>query len=220
MQASAAALWINSFFAGFDESVTLAVHNLFYPAEGFFTPFFNFISLLGKGGIALILLSFALMYFKKTRRIGTAMLIAVAVGALFTNCFLKIVIARPRPYIDESSLYYRLWMMVGQKTESDKSFPSGHTCAAFSTMTALFLTGDRRKSWTAYIFAFLMGIARIYLVVHYPSDVLAGIFVGTVSGIIGTVIAARLPSKYYSGDISIGKGSGGRSKGGKHVRTD
>lgn len=203
MQASAAALWIDEVFATFDQSVTMAIHNLFYPASGFFTPFFNFISLLGKGGIALILLSFALIYFKKTRRMGTAMLIAVAVGALFTNCFLKIVIARPRPYSDENSLFYQLWLMVGQNTESDKSFPSGHTCAAFATMTGMFLAGDRRKSWTAYIFAFLMGIARIYLVVHYPSDVLGGIFVGTVAGVIGAVIMVRLPSKWYSMDIDF-----------------
>lgn len=217
---SAAALWINSVFAAFDESIAMAIHDFFIPASGFFTPFFNFISLLGKGGIALILLSFALIYFKRTRRIGTAMLIAVAVGALFTNCFLKIVIARPRPYVDESGVFYKLWLTVGQNTESDKSFPSGHTCAAFSTMTALFLTGDKKKSWMAYIFAFLMGIARIYLVVHYPSDVLGGIIVGTVAGIIGTIIAVRLPMKWYHLDIKFGKGSGGHSSGGKHVRTD
>lgn len=205
MEASAAAIWLNTVFNSFDESVTLAIHNLFYPAHEFFTPFFNFISLLGKGGIALIILSFVMMYFKKTRRMGTAMLIAVAVGALFTNCFLKIVIARPRPYIDPDGLFHKLWITVGEKTESDKSFPSGHTCAAFATMTGLFLTGDKRKSWTAYIFAFLMGIARIYLVVHYPTDVLGGIFVGTVAGIIGTVIAVRLPSKWYSMDIHFRK---------------
>ena len=222
MQVSAAALWINTVFASFDESVTLAIHNLFYPMSGFFTPFFNFISLLGKGGIALILLSFVLMYFKKTRRMGTAMLIAVTVGALFTNCFLKIVIARPRPYADESSIFYKLWLTVGQKTESDKSFPSGHTCAAFATMTGMFLTGDKRKSWTAYIFAFLMGLARIYLVVHYPTDVIGGIIVGTISGIIGTVICAHLPAKWYSMDIDFKNGRGGRRKGsgGKHVRVD
>lgn len=223
MEASAAALWINSAFAAFDEAVTLGVHNLLYPLQGFFTPFFNFISLLGKGGIFLILLSLGLMVCKRTRRMGTAMLLGVAIGFLITNCCLKIVIARPRPYIDENSIFHKLWLLVGQKTESDKSFPSGHTCAAFATMVPLFLTGDRRKSWTALIFAVLMGIARIYLVVHYPTDVIGGFLVGTLSGVAGAIIATRLPRKWYSLDFSELFGRGGKGgnggKGGKHVKT-
>ncbi len=216
MGASAAALWINSFFAAFDEGLTAAVHELFYPMQGFFTPFFDFISLLGKGGIFLIFLSIALILFRKTRRMGTAMLIAVTVGALFTNCCLKILIARPRPYVDENGFFYRLWVLVGQNTESDKSFPSGHTTAAFATMTALFLTGNKRYSWTAFIFAFLMGIARIYLVVHYPSDVLAGMIVGIIAGVIGVLITVKLPSGWFILDFrSLGKGRPGRHEKGE-----
>ena len=78
------------------------------------------------------------------------------------------------------------------------SFPSGHTTAAFSTMTALFLMGNKKYSWTAFIFAFLMGLARIYLVVHYPSDVLGGIIVGVVAGCLGALIAAKLPEVWYA----------------------
>ena len=64
-------------------------------------------------------------------------------------------------------------------------------------MTAVFLVGDKRWSWTAYIFAILMGVARIYLCVHFPSDVLGGIIVGLIGGIAGTLIAAKLPAKWY-----------------------
>ena len=201
MGASAAALWINSAFASFDESITLAVHDLLYPAKAFFTPFFDFISILGKGGIFLILLSLVFIFFQKTRRLGTAMLIGVSIGALFTNCCLKILIARPRPYADETSIYYQLWTLVGQATESDKSFPSGHTTAAFATMTALFLAGNKKLSWLGFIFAFLMAVARIYLVVHYPSDVLAGMIVGAIAGIIGAIIASKIPAVWYTLDF-------------------
>lgn len=206
MELTAAALWINTTFAAFDQNITLAVHRLYDTAGWFFTPFFEFISLLGKGGIALILLSLALMFFKKTRRFGTAMLFGIAIGAIFTNLFLKIIIARPRPYADESSLFYQLWLTVGQNVESDKSFPSGHTTAAFSTMTALFLVGNKRVSWTAFIFAFLMGLARIYLVVHFPSDVLGGLVVGVIAGILGALASSKLPEKWYSADILSRKG--------------
>ena len=103
MELTAAAVWLNTVFAEFDLTFTRAVHGLYEVAGGFFTPFFSFISILGKAGIFLILLSFVLMYFVKTRRFGAAMLIGVAMGAVFTNLWLKVVIARPRPYLFDES---------------------------------------------------------------------------------------------------------------------
>lgn len=201
MELTAAALWLNTFFAGFDQSITLAVHKLYEVAGGILTPFMELISFLGKDGIILVLLSLMLMLFKKTRRFGTAMLFGVAIGALFTNCFLKIVVARPRPYADENGFFYPLWQMMGQHVESDKSFPSGHTTAAFATMVPVFLVGNKKVSWTALIFAFLMGLSRIYLVVHFPSDVLGGLIVGTIAGILGTLLSRKLPQRYFKADL-------------------
>ena len=131
MTETASALWLNSVFAGFDSSVTIAVHRLYDIGGGFFTPFFEFISILGKGGAFLIFLSLLLTLYKPTRRFGTAMCLGLLLGALVTNCCLKVLIARARPYVDQSSVYYRFWQLVGMHTESDKSFPSGHTTAAF-----------------------------------------------------------------------------------------
>jgi len=197
MTMTAAALWLNTVFASFDYTIMMGVHKLYDVAGWFFSPFSDFISFFGKGGVMLILLSFALMFFPKTRKIGTAMLLGISIGAIFTNCFLKIVIARPRPYIANED-FKAIWQTVGARTESDKSFPSGHTTAAFSTMMALFLAGNRKVSWTAFIFAFLMGFARIYLVVHYPSDVLGGIIVGSIAGILGYIISVKfVPAKFY-----------------------
>ena len=65
-------------------------------------------------------------------------------------------------------------------------------------MTALFLTGNRKYSWTAFIFAILMGISRIYLVVHYPSDVLGGVIVGVFAGCLGALLAGKLPEGWYA----------------------
>ena len=199
MVMNAAAMWINSTFANFDLAITLFIHQLYDIAGDFFTPFFEFISFLGHDGIPLIIFSFILILFKKTRKFGTAMLLGLAIGAIITNCCLKILIARARPYADESSIYYQLWKLVGQNTESDKSFPSGHTTAAFAFSCAIYLVGNRKVSWTAFIFGILMAVARIYLVVHYPSDVVAGIIVGLFGGITGTLIATKIPRKFYQG---------------------
>ncbi len=201
MEMTASALWINQTFAAFDTGITTAVHKLYDLAGGFFTPFFELVSLFGKAGIFLILLSLALLIYKPTRRFGTAMLLGVTIGAIFTNLCLKVFIARPRPYADESSLFHQLWLLVGQNIESDKSFPSGHTTAAFATMTPAFILGKPRVKWAAVIFAVLMGIARIYLVVHYPSDVLAGMIVGIFAGCIAVLIAQKLPRKWYRWDV-------------------
>ena len=116
---SASAIWINSFFAAFDAGITTAVHQLYEFGGGFFTPFFEFISLLGKGGIFLIFLSLLLTVYKPTRRFGTAMCLGLALGALVTNCCLKIIIARARPYTHTDSIFYQFWQMVGMHTDEE-----------------------------------------------------------------------------------------------------
>ena len=61
----------------------------------------------------------------------------------------------------------------------------------------LFILGNKKLSWLALVFGVLMGISRIYLVVHFPSDVLAGLITGTIAGMLGTLIAINLPRKWY-----------------------
>ena len=213
MELTAAAQWLNTAFAGFDQSITLAVHKLYESAGVVLTPFMEFISLLGKGGIALIILSLCLMFFKPTRRFGTAMAIGLALGAICTNLFIKVAVARPRPYADPNGFFYPLWMMMGQHVESDMSFPSGHTTAAFASMVPLFLLADKKTSWLALVFAFLMGVSRIYLVVHFPSDVLGGLIIGTIAGILAVLIAKKIPEKWY--ELNFYK-----KKEGKHECSD
>ena len=129
------------------------------------------------------------------------MMIGLALGTLMTNCILKVLIARARPYADQNSIYYQFWQLVGMHTESDKSFPSGHTTAAFDACVPVFLLGKKRVSWTALLFGIAMGIARIYLCVHFPSDVVAGMLVGILAGCTAVIISARIPAKWYEADF-------------------
>ncbi len=198
MEMTAAAAWLNTTFANFDQSITTAVHRLYESCGSWMTPVMELISLLGKGGIALIVLSLVLLVIRKTRRFGTAMILGLAIGAVVVNLWLKVVIARPRPYADINGFYYPLWQMMGSHTESDYSFPSGHTNAAFACMVPAFLLGKKSWSWLCLLFAFLMGVSRIYLVVHYPSDVLGGLIMGTLAGLLGVLIMKHLPEKWYS----------------------
>ena len=203
MEMTAAAAWLNSTFANFDAGVTLAIHKLYEACGGFMTPIMEFISLLGKGGIFLILLSLVLIVLKPYRRLGSAMLLGLAIGAIVVNLWLKVVIARPRPYADINGIFYPLWQLLGSHTESDFSFPSGHTNAAFASMIPVFTMCNKKWSWLALVFGVLMGISRIYLVVHFPSDVLGGMITGTIAGLLGVLIATRIPedSKWFAWDL-------------------
>ena len=210
MEINAPALWLNDFFAGFDESITLAVHKLYTLAGGFFTPFFEGVSVLGKGGIFLILLSALLMLYRPTRRFGTSMLLGLTIGFAITNLFLKVAIARPRPYTDTDSVFYQLWLTVNQHTESDKSFPSGHMTAACASMIPLVILARPWQKILAALFAILMGLSRIYLCVHFPSDVLGGLIVGLFAGCMAVLIAQKLPRGWYQWDFARKKQPAGK----------
>ncbi len=194
-----AADWINLIFANFDQSITLLIHKLYELGGDLMTMIMEIISLFGKHGLFLIVLSLILTFFKKTRRFGTAMCIGLALGALFVNIYLKVAIARPRPYTID--FYKQLWMTVGQNVESDYCFPSGHTNAAFAAMVPVFILGKKRWSWLALVFGVLMAVSRVYLVVHFPSDVVGGMITGTIAGMIGTFFGLIAPNGWYRWDL-------------------
>lgn len=192
MEPSAFAVWLDTALAAFDQSVLQAVHQIQQSgADLLLGPLARLMALLGKGGAALILLGLALLCRKRTRRYGAGILLALALGALCTNVLLKPLVARPRPYADPAGLPYRWWLEAGAAMESDASFPSGHTTAAMSAMTALFWLGNRQRSWTAFLFAAAMAVSRLYLVVHYPTDVLAGLIVGFAAGSLAAWLVRR-----------------------------
>ena len=186
-----AAAWLNKTFYSFDYYWLQFWHENAQAYGNFLTPFMNLISLLGKAGIFLILLSLVLCISKKTRLTGITMLVALAIGAVITNLIIKNVVARPRPY--ETLAEFRTWWQaVGGPVMIDYGFPSGHTTAATASMTALFLrTKNPLLRIIAVIFPVLMMISRVYLAVHYPSDVLTGLLVGILAGVLSYLIINR-----------------------------
>lgn len=181
------AQWLNTVFYGFDRAVFIAMHNLAVSAGGFFTPVFKIITFLGEKGWAFLFVAVILMLFQKTRKVGVTMLFAVACGALITNVALKNIVDRTRPFL-ASEEYKRFWEFAQGAFEDESSFPSGHTTAAMAAMTALFLTCNKKWSWVGFLFAVLMGVTRLYFVVHYATDVIAGLISGAIGGVVGYYI--------------------------------
>ena len=178
---------LNEVFFTFDASMFNILNNLAKTCGGFFTPVFKVISLIGEKGLIFFLSSLILMLFSKTRKFGICMFGAVACGALITNVILKDLIARPRPF-EVSAEYFDFYKFIGAPEEDGFSFPSGHMTATMSAMTVVFIFCNKKWSWVSFIFAILMGVSRVYLISHYATDVLAGIIVGALSGIVALLI--------------------------------
>lgn len=188
---------LNNTFNSFDYSILNFWHTFAINTSGVFNIIFELISLIAEKGILFILLSIILMLFKDTRKYGICMFGAIALGAIITNLTLKDAIARPRPYTIDT--YKSWWELVGAIKESDFSFPSGHTTATFAALTSLILLLKSRKKWLLIIPMLLVGISRNYLMVHYPTDVIAGAIVGLLSALIAYIITKwiyKLIDKY------------------------
>ena len=197
MELTAIAQWLNTTFAGYDYAILQALHNLAEAAGGFFTPLCRAITLLGEKGILFLVLGIVLMLFPKTRKAGICMFGAVCCGALITNFWLKDFVARPRPLTVEP--FRTWWQAAGAYAESEYSFPSGHVTAAMAGVTALVLAGKKPARWWAYLFVAAMGVARNYLMAHYPSDVLGGMIVGLIDAAIAyaiTLLIYRIVSEH------------------------
>ncbi len=200
MNPTPAAIWLDTAFASFDESILGAVHQLQQSgADALLGPLSRLFALIGRGGVALILIGLLLLALPRTRRLGAGLLLALALGALCTNLLIKPLVARERPYADETRLIRQWWLEAGAVAERDYSFPSGHTTAMTAAMGALFFLGDKRKRWLWLLPALFMPFSRLYLVVHYPTDVLAGFLIGAAAAILAAAIVRRFTKRESAG---------------------
>lgn len=154
----------------------------------FLTPIMLFITRLGDGGIVWLILAAICLVKKKTRPCGAAMLLSLVIGLLIGNLTIKPLVARPRPFLT----YPELTNLVAQ---GGYSFPSAHAMSSFAAATVFYLF-SRKHGHAAYgtpvlILAALIALSRLYVCVHYPSDVLCGTLLGIVIAIISVWLIKR-----------------------------
>lgn len=147
------------------------------------------ITLLGDAGIFWIAASVVLMIFPKYRKAGLSMGIALLIGLLVCNVTLKPWVARVRPY-DYQLEHFGKVITLLVATPHDYSFPSGHTIASFEAAVALTLH-HKKLGTVALILAVLIAFSRMYLYVHYPTDVLASVVLGTGIAFLGSWLAGK-----------------------------
>lgn len=154
-----------------DGAALLAIQSV---RQEWLNPIVTFYTSLGNAGLVWIVLSLAMLCYKPTRKAGGLSLCALFFGMLCTNVALKHLVARPRPWLDVAGLV----PLIGEPDPN--SFPSGHTCAAFAAgMVWLKTLPWKWGRVTAAVMAVCMGLSRLYVGVHYPTDVLGGALVGT-----------------------------------------
>lgn len=166
-------------------------------AEHLWCPFLDAvmpaITVLGDAGIFWIILTLVLLCIPKCRKMGLSMGVSLLIGALLCNVIMKPMFGRIRPYDYVKDMDITIKLLVDAL--HDFSFPSGHTLASFGAATALFL---HHKKWgiAALTLASLIAFSRLYLYVHYPTDVLAGLVLGVAIGYVSTVLVKLGCSRY------------------------
>lgn len=177
---------------------TFDIEVLQWMRESLSSPFMDklmvLISTLGNAGALWLFLGVLFLIMgirrKNWRDMGILLLLCVGASALVCNLILKPCVNRIRPY---NLLGYTDTLLIPPLR--DASFPSGHTAACFAAATAVYA---RNRAWgcAAYIFGAVMGFSRLYLGVHFPTDVLAGAAVGTAMA----ALTVRLLRKHCRAD--------------------
>ena len=139
-------------------------------------------------GAMAILVFIVMMFIKKMRKTGFAVMGATLSVLLFGELILKHIVCRPRPFVVNSAIDIII------KAPSGFSFPSSHTATCFAMATAIYLF-HKRLGIIAYIYASLVAFSRMYLYVHYPSDVFGGVILGICCGIGATALVKLICKK-------------------------
>ena len=165
--------------------------NLWNPALDWLMPK---ITVLGDAGIFWIACAVILMLIPKTRKAGFSMGLALLMGVILCNMTLKPLVGRIRPYDYQLEHFGKtIELLVG--AQHDFSFPSGHTIASFEAAFALLLH-NKKLGIPAMILAVLIAFSRMYLYVHYPTDVIFSIILGTAFAFLGNYLAHKVFEKF------------------------
>ena len=156
------------------------------------------VTLFGDGGVFWIGIAVLLLFFAKYRKTGFSMGMALVLGLVVRNITLKPLVARIRPYDFQLQEFGReISLLIS--AQHDFSFPSGHTIASFEACTVLLLH-DKRMGIPPTVLAILIAFSRLYLYVHYPTDVLVSLVLGIAFGLLGNFLVNLIYKKWvYNG---------------------
>ncbi|MGI6772480.1 MAG: phosphatase PAP2 family protein [Clostridiales bacterium] len=148
-------------------------------------PVMKFITTLGDGGLIWIIIAVILLITKKYRKYGFMMAAGLIITLVVNDNILKPLIERPRPF-DYTGWTNFIYPEIIPRPD-DFSFPSGHTTSSFLSVVPL-MRANKKFGIPALVLASLIAFSRIYVHVHYCTDILVGIVVGIIYGLLGCLI--------------------------------
>jgi undecaprenyl-diphosphatase len=153
-------------------------------------PFFIFITHFWSIGIFSILFIGILLFKKETRQTGIIMLAALILCIIFVTFMIKPLFDRPRPFA-----VYPIDLLIAIPHGS--SFPSGHSSSIFAFSWAYFITQKNHWRWMLLGFATFVAFSRLYLFVHYPTDVVVGVIIGIIFAYISKWLIFKLSTQNF-----------------------
>jgi len=169
----------------------------------------HFITIFGEGGIVWFATAIVFLFIKKYRRLGITVILAMILIAGFNNYIFKPLVARDRPFLEAEgagllpfveNIFKPVFVIGGKEiwgVPDSYSFMSGHSVSGLLAGTIIFL-GDRKRFWPFLVLGFVMGLTRLFLVVHYPTDILAGFAFGGLMGWLVHLLSNFIAKKWAS----------------------
>lgn len=148
-----------------------------------------FITSLGDGGMIWIAATVVLLIPKKTRKIGLMSGAALLASLIINNNIIKNIVRRPRPFVTFTDLQILI------PTPSEYSFPSGHTSSSFAAAAVFYRHLPKKLGIPSVVLAGLIGFSRLYIGVHYPTDVIAGVIMGILLSYLAEFLVNFLGKK-------------------------
>lgn len=176
------------FINNIDADILLFIQN--YIRTPFLNTVMKVITSLGNAGILWIVLAVLFLCMKKYRKTGAMMGLALVFGLVITNMLLKNAVARIRPYEVIEGLNCII------KHPSDWSFPSGHSTSSIAASVVMLKTMPKKIGIPALILGIIISLSRLYVGVHYPSDVVCGILIGLVCALVSVYIVNKRIEAY------------------------
>ena len=166
-------------------------------ASPFLDAFFPLVTKLGNSGWIWIVVALVYLIFAKTRRAGVTLSATLICEYILVNLSIKPLVGRVRPY--ELSRAIELLVVA----PGDASFPSGHAAVSFAAAYVIYRY-NRVHGIVAYVVATLIALSRLYLLLHFPTDVIGGIVIGTLVGVVVVAVLDRLTfPAWLGGDADV-----------------
>lgn len=185
-------------FSNFDLNVFNWIETTFHTGNNkILDAIMYIITTLGDAGIIWIILAVVLMIPKKYRKCGMMMAGSLIIMLVLNNLVLKNLFQRPRPFLffADNPLYNfpdivarDTLASTSNPTGYEYSFPSGHTTSSFAAVVPLFKTNNKKFGIAALVLAVLIAFSRIYVHVHYCTDILFGVVLGVCYGLLGCLV--------------------------------